>query len=178
MKMDGEVILREADERDLNAVYEYRAEFLICGDSMDGTSCLRDYEDMRAWLGFVRCSAGEETCRADWVPDTQYLIVRAADGRLVGMLDIRDRLNEDCLKYYGHIGYSIRPSERRKGYASAALRLALGICREKGMKRVLVTCVRGNAASERIILRCGGILENELFDPNDGTVTRRYWIDV
>ena len=145
---------------------------------MDGTSCLRDYEDMNAWFDFIRRSSKKETCRPDWVPDTQYVCIRRTDNRLVGMLDIRDELNEDCLRYYGHIGYSVRKSERRKGYAAAMLRLALDICREKGMPRVLVTCNKENTASVKTILKCGGALENELFDPNDETMTQRYWIKI
>ena len=170
------VILRRPAISDLPAVLEYRQEFLEEGGSMDGTSCLSGYEDMNEWFLFVCRAAGKETCPPSWVPDTQYLVIRPSDQRLVGMLDIRDELNEDCFRYYGHIGYSIRKSERRKGYASAALRLALDICREKGIGRVLVTCVRENAASAKVILKNGGVLEDEVFDPNDGTMTQRYWI--
>ena len=128
--MENTVILREVAEADLPDVREYRSEFLLSGDSLDGTSCLRDYEDMAEWLDFIRRSAKRETCRADWVPDTQYLIVRASDGRLVGMIDIRDELNEECLRYYGHIGYSIQKEYRGKGYGTKGLALTLDLARQ------------------------------------------------
>jgi len=171
-----ELFLRPPTPGDLPAVLAYRAEFLESGDSMDGTGNLRRYEDMNAWLEQVRRAARKETCRPDWVPMTQYLIIRQSDGRLIGMLHVHHELNEECLLYYGHIGYSIRKSERGHGYAAQALSLALNICRSMGILRVLLTCDKKNIASVRTILRCGGTLENELYDPNDGTMTQRYWI--
>ena len=173
-----EFVLRKPTQEDLPFIKEYRQEFLDNGDSMDGTSNLSQYTDMVEWFQFITLSGQRETCRADWVPDTQYIFVRKSDGRVVGMLDIRDELNEECLKYYGHIGYSIRKSERKKGYATLQLKAALEVCKKKKLSRVLITCDRENVASVRTILANGGALENEIYDPNDNTMTQRYWIDL
>ncbi len=71
----------------------------------------------------------------------------------------------------GHIGYSVRPSARRQGHATAALRQSLGVARDAiGLDRVLVTCRDDNAASRAVIEACGGVYE----DARDHT--RRYWI--
>lgn len=176
MNASNEVLLRRPLPSDLPDIYAYRAEFLQNGDSMDGTSRLRRYENMNEWLDQVRRDSTRETCRPDWVPQTQYLIIRQSDQRLVGMLHIHHELNEECLRIYGHIGYSVRKSERGHGYAAAALSLALDICRDMGIERVLLTCDRENIASAKTILQCGGVLENEIFDPDDGTMVQRYWI--
>lgn len=173
-----ELILREPTKADLSQIFLYREEFLESGDSMDGTSNLSKYNDMEEWFQFISLSSQKETCRADWVPDTQYIFVRKTDNRIVGMLDIRDELNEECRKYYGHIGYSIRKSERRKGYATLQLKAALEICKQKKMDRILITCDRENIASVKTIITNGGSLEDEIFDPNDNTMTQRYWIFI
>jgi predicted acetyltransferase len=75
------------------------------------------------------------------------------------------------------IGYGIRPSERRKGYAKTMLEMALKLCRNMGMDRVLVTCNRDNAASAKTIIANDGIFENELVEDN-GNIVKRYWIEV
>ena len=72
----------------------------------------------------------------------------------------------------GHIGYSIRPTERGKGYAKEALRQGLQIAKEKNIKKALVTCSTENPASRAVILANGGVYE----DVRNGT--ERYWIDV
>lgn len=176
MRVMDKLILIEPSIEYLEQIYGYRQEFLDNGDSMDGTSNLREYERAEEWLERVRLSKNKETCSVNWVPDTQYLCIRICDNQLVGMIDIRDELNEDCLKYYGHIGYSIRKSQRRKGYAVYQLKLALEICSDRGGKKVLITCDKNNTASARTIIRNNGKLENEISDPNDNTITQRYWI--
>lgn len=172
------LILRKVTEADLSAVYEYRQEFLDNDDSMDGTSNLRKFEDMDQWYHWIQQMENPDTCPDHWVPDTQFICVRRSDGKLVGMLDIRHRLNDLLLRVYGNIGYSIRASERRKGYAIGQLALALDICRSMGMEKVLVSCDKDNPASAKTIIRNGGILENECIDETDGALLQRYWIHL
>ena len=93
-------------------------------------------------------------------------------GRALGFLNLRLRLNEDLLNYAGHIGYSIRPSERGKSYAKETLRQGLQVAKEKNIKKALVTCSVNNPASRAVILANGGILE----DVRNGV--ERYWIEV
>lgn len=93
-------------------------------------------------------------------------------GRALGFLNLRLRLNEDLLNYAGHIGYSIRPSERGKSYAKETLRQGLQVAKEKNIKKALVTCSVNNPASRAVILANGGILE----DVRNGV--DRYWIEV
>ena len=93
-------------------------------------------------------------------------------GRALGFLNLRLRLNEDLLNYAGHIGYSIRPSERGKSYAKETLRQGLQVAKEKNIKKALVTCSVNNPASRAVILANGGLIE----DVRDGV--ERYWIEV
>jgi predicted acetyltransferase len=94
--------------------------------------------------------------------------------RILGAIDIRHSLNEYLIGVGGHIGYGVRPSERRKGYASIMLSLALPIANELGLKKILITCNKSNTASEKTILKNGGILENEIEDGDE--IVMRYWI--
>lgn len=160
----------------LEQIEDYRNEFLENGDSMDGCSSLRKYENINDWLNWVSLAKKKETCLPTWVPDTAYLCIRKEDNRLVGMIDIRDELNEQCFNYYGHIGYSIRKSERHKYYATEQLALALEICREKNFDKVMITCDKTNIGSAKTIQKNGGVLENEVIDPKDNCIMQRYWI--
>ena len=178
-RIESEILtLRKVHPSDLYAAAEYRAEFLANGDSMDGCSHLRRFEDMADWYDWICKAEHWDTCPENWIPDTQYISVRNSDGRLVGMLDIRHELNEACLNLFGNIGYSIRPSERCKGYAKIQLALAKQICREMGMDTILVTCHKENTASSKTILHNGGILENEVVDHRNGEIIQRYWITL
>ncbi len=94
---------------------------------------------------------------------------------IYGAIDIRHELNDYLLRYGGHIGYGIRPSQRRKGYASQMLTLALPIVKELGISKALITCDKNNTGSAKTIMNNGGILENEVINGNE--VTQRYWIE-
>ena len=107
----------------------------------------------------------------NFVYDIQ-LVAFSIDGQAVGFLNIRLRLNDFLLEEGGHIGYSIRPSERGKGYAKESLRQGLQVAKEKNIKKALVTCSVENPASRAVIVANGGVFE----DVRNGV--ERYWIDL
>ena len=154
----------------------YRRDFLDNGDSMDGTGSLSRMEDPAQWLRQVEELRNPETVPENWVPSTQFICVREADNRLVGMIQVRHCFNAFLEKFGGNIGYSVRPDERRRGYAEWMLRAVLPYCREIGLKRLLVTCLAENEASRRTILACGGAYESTVRDADADATLERYWI--
>lgn len=116
------------------------------------------------------------------VPSTTLWVVR--DGDYLGSLSLRHRLNTFLATLGGHIGYGIRPSARRQGLATFALRGALERARTLGLERVLVTCRNDNEGSWRTIESCGGVLEcvrepdEYARDAGYPDPMRRYWISV
>jgi len=112
-----------------------------------------------------------------WVPDSVFFLLDDERNRLLGAVNIRHYLTDALLKDGGHIGDGIRPSERRKGYATKMIHLALGECRKLGIDRVLMICNKDNIGSARSIIRNGGVLENEITG-SDGSVLQRYWIQL
>ena len=168
--------LREPDERDREQVMAYRKEFLAIGSRMDGTSALDQYDDFDAWLANVRNHESPETVPAGHVTGTEYLALDEHE-HLVGMTNLRHYLNDYLLTYGGHIGYSVRPSERKNGYATQMLRLTLGKAKERGIEKVRICCDHYNIASAKAIRANGGVLEDEAYDSLDGLLTQRYWIE-
>lgn len=173
--MREELVLVKPSEDYLEQIYEYRQEFLDNDDSMDGTSSLRRFENIEEWLQWVAKNENDETCANDFVPSSQFLTIRKLDNKVVGMVNIRHRLNEHLLNFGGHIGYSIRKSERRKGYAKEQLRLALLEAKNLDINKVLITCDKDNFPSRNTILSANGILENEIKDEDE--IIQRYWIN-
>lgn len=156
-------------------IMQYRNAFLQKGDRLDGTSGLGNYDTFAAWYTALCAMHSETTLPAGLVPSTTYLVLDET-GALVGMIDLRHRLNEHLLQYGGHIGYSVHPNQRCKGYATEMLAQLLAICKARGMAKVLITCDKGNLASAKTILKNGGVLENEV--PNGAKQTQRYWVAV
>ena len=154
----------------------FREEFLTAGD-MDGSSHLRSYLNTEDWINHTLEYKKGKTPNG-FVTTTQYIYVRKKDKKVVGVLQIRHYLNEMLEKYGGHIGYSICPSERKKGYGKEMLKAALPICKELGIKKLLICCIEGNEGSKKVILDNGGVYENTVYWEERKSNIERYWIDL
>ena len=110
------------------------------------------------------------------VPDTTLFCLDLDRNIFVGAVNIRHYLTEAMLLNGGHIGDGIRPSERRKGYATKMIGLALEECKKLGLDKVLMVCDKNNAGSAKSIMNNGGVLENEVVV--NGVTEQRYWIDL
>ena len=165
------MILRRPTLADKETVLEMMAEFEQTQSAHDGGFWDAENFDYEEWLESNQNHEMGINLPEGWVPDIQ-LVAFAKDGKVVGFLNLRLRLNDFLLEEGGHIGYSIRPFERGKGYAKESLRQGLKIAKEKNIKRALVTCSTENPASRAVILANGGQLE----DVRNGT--ERYWIEL
>ena len=132
-----------------------------------------DYHDFNYYLENLEMSEPKDGT----VPDSVFFLLDTERNILLGAVNIRHCLNDYLLKYGGHIGDGIRPSERGKGYATEMICLSLVECRKLGINRVLMVCDKSNLASAKTITKNGGILENEFVD-DDGEINQRYWIDL
>lgn len=142
-----------------------------------------DHSPWRIWQGdfydfdhYLEVLSAQPAPQSGLVPDTTLFCLDKDRNIFVGAVNIRHYLNDGLLRTGGHIGDGIRPSERRKGYATAMIALALEECRRLGIRRVLMCCDRDNIGSAKSIIRNGGVLENEVEE--DGHITQRYWIQL
>ena len=172
-----EIYLKIPTEEDQDAVWAFRQELLDAGQSFDGCSGLNRQPTYEDWLALVRRFPDPASCPVGKVPSTTYLGIRKSDGCLVGIIDLRHHIDHPTLSLWGgHIGYSVRPSQQRKGYAKQMLRLNLKNAQKLGLTRVMITCYAGNIASERTICACGGQYEKTVMA--EGQQIKRYWIEL
>lgn len=132
-----------------------------------------DYHDFDYYLDNLEVNEPKE----GMVTDSVFFLLDVDRNILLGAVNIRHYLNDYLLQYGGHIGDGIRPSERRKGYATEMIRLSLMECKRLGIPRVLMVCSKTNIGSAKSIIKNGGILENEFVDES-GEIQQRYWIDL
>lgn len=165
------MILRRPSQIDKEDILEMMAEFEREQSAYDGGFWNPDNFVYEEWLEEnIQAEAGLNIPE-NWVPAIQLVSFDEADHAL-GFLNLRLRLNDYLLEKGGHIGYSIRPSERGKGYAKESLRQGLQVAKDKNIHRALVTCSIKNPASRAVILANGGQLEDIRHE------TERYWIDL
>lgn len=160
--------LRRPTLVDKETILDMIAEFEREESATDGGNLFANF-DFESWLQQGQDWEMGLNLPEGFVPSIQYVSFDDA-GQAVGFLSLRLRLNDFLLNKGGHIGYSIRPSERGKGYAKEQLRLGLQEAASKNITKVLVTCSTNNQASRRTIVACGGSLE----DTREGV--ERYWI--
>lgn len=157
-------------------IMEYREEFLGEGrKSIDGGCGLEAFDNVENYIARVKLFSNKDTVPKDFVSSSTFLAIND-NNKLVGIINIRHELNEGLLKVGGNIGYGVRKSERKKGYATEMLKLGIEECKALNIKKALVTCNVENIGSAKTIMNNGGVLENEI--ENGTEVFKRFWIKV
>ena len=111
-----------------------------------------------------------------YVPCSEYWLVD--DGEFIGRATIRHELNDKLKQLGGHIGYDIRPTMRGRGYGNRIMALALEKAKALGISRALVTCDIRNVPSRRIIEKNGGVLQDQVENPDSDYDQLRFWVDT
>ncbi len=163
-------------------IIEYLDEFIKYNSNINGTGSLdKIYDGYTFEEALERClnMKNEEYAKSiNRVPGKTFLLIRKNDNKIVGTINIRWNLSEDMLKFGGHIGYGIRPTERRKGYNKIQLYLVLLEVQKLNLDKVMLDCSVDNLGSDKTIKALGGILERCELDESDNTMTNVYWINV
>ena len=134
----------------------------------------QNYQDFDAYIEEFK--QAETNPKEGLVPATLYFAYDKERNIIVGAVQIRHYLNEHLRYSGGHIGDGIRPSERRKGYATEMIGLALKKCKEMGINEVMISCNKNNVGSRKTILNNGGVHEKDVVD--DGETLEVYWIKL
>ena len=177
-KEDKIILVKPTKEYEKQAI-EYKKEHFQNGENIiHGCALWDSIDSYDEWLKNVQKNSHKETVSKDWTVESTFFGVRELDNKIVGVIDIRHELNSDFLRNYaGNIGYGVRPSERKKGYATQMLAKGLEYCKnEIGLNKVMINCYKSNEPSRKTILKAGGKLEREF--EADGEVVQVNWINL
>ncbi|MDO4478230.1 MAG: GNAT family N-acetyltransferase [Lachnospiraceae bacterium] len=137
---------------------DFKQEFIVNGESViNGSELLDQMEEYEEWLTAVTNNAHSETVNPEWVLTDTFFAVDDLD-TIVGIVDLRHELKGFLLDF-GHCGYSVRPTQRRQGYATEMLKLILNVAYASGMDQLQLSVERHNKASVKTIIANGGVYE-------------------
>jgi len=160
-------------------IFRFRQELIEANDvdSFAGYGSLRKFTNITEYLNITSKWMSVNTCPDGNVPSNSYIAVRVKDKRIVGIIDLRHHIDHPILGLWGgHIGYTVRPSERGKGIAKEMLRLNLQNFRHRKIEKIMSTCSCDNLASEKVIVSNGGVFEKEVIV--DKEHIKRYRITI
>lgn len=175
MKSDARLIIPSTKYKKsfLEAVYEFKKEnnwHMLSVDipiedvNKNFSSYVKRVRNLSKGIGLVK----------GYVSETVYWLIDSK--KFIGIASIRHRLTKHLRLIGGHIGYEVRPSERKKGYGKKILEMALIKARQLGINKILVTCDETNTASRKIIEYCGGVLEDARSQGGGKPKKLRFWI--
>ena len=166
------ITFKEPVDVSFQQIEDYKNEFILNNETIHGAANMTALS-IPEWVKFVENTKYKETVTPGFVTAHTFLAVNDTD-KIVGVINARHELNDYLLNFGGHIGYSVRKSERRKGYGKKMLIYTSEFLFSLGLEKILITCDKNNIASKRTIESCGGILENEV--ATEDRTTLRYWI--
>lgn len=173
--MTNELIITRPSSELKEAICEYRQEYFDFGETQINGSCgIARANNFDEWLKLV-LSIEKDKLRNN-VHASTFFSVRKTDNKIIGSIQLRHFLTPELEKHGGHIGYGIRPSERRKGYGKQQLLLALDEAYNLKIPRVMIICDKDNVPSMKTAISCGGILAYE--NTYEGKAQQIYWIDL
>ena len=160
-------------------IIEFINEFVEYNSDINGAGSLdKLLEGYTFEEALERCLNMEIKGFSERCQSKTFLLIRENDNKIVGSINVRWNLNEEMLKFGGHIGYGIRPTERRKGYNKINLYLGMIEAKKLGLEKVMLDCDVDNIASDKTLKALGGKLERTEVDPYDGILTNVYWFNV
>jgi predicted acetyltransferase len=163
--MDKLLLVRPNKELESQAI-EFKNEFFENGETeINGSELWDKMENYDEWLEKISKNISKETVDPNWVVTDTFFAIRELDKKIIGIIDFRNELN-DFLRDFGHSGYSVRPSERKKGYATEMLRQLLEIARKIGLNEMQLSCIKNNIPSIKTITKNGGVY-NRSFKYNE-----------
>ena len=179
--MDKFFLERPSLERK-NEIIDYMNEFVEYKSDINGSGSLDNFlyegtfeEALERCLNMENKEFAEKAGRCQ---GKTFLLIRENDNKILGTINVRWNLNERMLRFGGHIGYGIRPTERRKGYNKINLYLGILEAKKLGLDKVMLDCDVNNLGSDRTLKALGGSLERTEVDPYDGILTNVYWFNV
>lgn len=154
------------NEKMKDKAVDFKEEFFSHNEkTINGSELLDKIDDYDEWLKIVTQNMSPETVSSDWVVTDTFFAVDENE-KIVGIIDLRHTLN-DFLKDFGNCGYSVRPSERKKGHATEMLRQLLVIAKEIGMNELHLSVEKTNEASVKTIRKNGGVYERSFEFENE-----------
>lgn len=171
----NEIRLEKISLRHRDEIYRIKKEYDRIKDDYNGAFFIKDIENYEKLIVKLENYSNGIIDNPNYVAYTSYVAIDSTN-KIVGLGSLRPELNNFLKKFGGHIGYSIVPSERKKGYGTEILKLLLLEAKKNKLDKVLVTCEENNIASKKIIEKNGGILENKV--RQDYEIICRYWINL
>ena len=159
-----------------NEAIDFKNEFFKNGEyEINGSELWDKTEDYNIWYESVSKNISKKTVNPNWVVTDTFFAMRECDNKIIGIIDLRHELN-DFLKDFGHCGYSVRPSERKKGYATEMLKQLLEIARKNELKTIQLSCKNNNVPSIKTITKNGGVYQRSF--EYDGEIADIFIIEL
>ena len=163
-------------------IIDYLDEFYKCDSDLNGFGMLARISAEFSFEEALEQCLNMADSSYSWAygrcPNKVLLLIRERDNRVIGNIQVRWGLTDEMLRFVGHIGYSIRPTERRKGYNKINLYLGLVEAKKLGIKKCIIGCDVSNIGSDKTMRALGGELLRSEIDPSDGVLTNVYSFNV